>query len=159
MRKESLPEEVQMVFKRALPDVYLIDDDNTVISSAAHNRNAALPGSVLRELCGAHDENFLTADNYVARTVRFDHLSDLRLVMVERLSVRNRLSTTQVKYNMSREEFEVLARLVAGANVREIASELQIPYSSARTHAKDVFRKTSTKNSADLFKLLLGEAG
>lgn len=58
------------------------------------------------------------------------------------------------KINITRREKEIIAELIMGLNVPEIAKKLFISSYTVETHKKNIFRKLNIHNSIDLVKLV-----
>ncbi len=57
----------------------------------------------------------------------------------------------------SKRENEVLNKLFAGYNTREIAHELQISEFTVRIHRRRILEKTSCKNTAQLYLYVMAK--
>ncbi|MBC3759869.1 response regulator transcription factor [Hyunsoonleella sp. SJ7] len=58
------------------------------------------------------------------------------------------------KINITRREKEIIAELIEGLNVPEIAEKLFISAYTVETHKKNIFKKLNIHNSIDLVKLV-----
>jgi DNA-binding CsgD family transcriptional regulator len=61
----------------------------------------------------------------------------------------------QQMYGMTPTEARVASEIVTGRSMEEIAGELEIELSTARSHLKRVFHKTDTHSQTDLVRLLM----
>jgi DNA-binding CsgD family transcriptional regulator len=61
----------------------------------------------------------------------------------------------QQMYGMTPTEARVASGIIRGRNMEEIAEELAIEISTARSHLKRVFQKTDTHSQTDLVRLLM----
>ncbi|GGD17688.1 response regulator [Hyunsoonleella pacifica] len=71
--------------------------------------------------------------------------------------VKNEVTETDgflQKINITRREKEIIAELMEGLNVPEIAEKLFISSHTVETHKKNIFKKLNIHNSIDLVKLV-----
>jgi DNA-binding NarL/FixJ family response regulator len=78
------------------------------------------------------------------------------LVTVEWLRSRASLEATAAQYSVSKRELQVLAAMLRGAAVSEIALELSISESTVVFHLKRMLKKTLSKNRTELAARMLG---
>lgn len=57
--------------------------------------------------------------------------------------------------NLTRRELQILVLLVEGSTDKEVANQLGISVHTARTHHKNILRKTDCHNSAGLISFAL----
>ncbi len=59
------------------------------------------------------------------------------------------------RYELTDKEQSVLANLVHGENIKQIALSLFVSENTVKTHLKALFRKTNTKSQSDIIRLVL----
>lgn len=78
------------------------------------------------------------------------------LITVEWIRSRASLEATAAQYSISKRELQVLASMLRGAAVAEIALELSISESTVVFHLKRMLKKTLSKNRTELAARMLG---
>lgn len=74
----------------------------------------------------------------------------------DRANEQTRLETAAELYGLSPAQLRVAALVLTGASLQEIADQLGISHSTAKTHLMRVFEKTSAQNQPALIAKMLG---
>ena len=72
-------------------------------------------------------------------------------------SFRDKQKTTNLQYNLTNKETEILQLLVKGFSVKLIAAEMNISYNTARTHLKNVYNKLHVNCGKEAIAKILAE--
>ena len=174
-RRRSLhAREVEVVHRRALPAMYVIDPELNVLHSRITEehqqerrtglrltpRKGQLPeniGPTVRKLVGeahthAHVASAVTPDALIVRVTRLESVdeSETLAVFVEPYRGREHLKLAKERYKLTRRETEVLELLIGGSKNRDIADKLVIAETTAIFHVKRLFEKTGTRSRMEL---------
>ena len=78
--------------------------------------------------------------------------SHLLLAAFERaqLGIEQRLDTLRTRFGLTKVQTEVLARLLRGASVKQIAQQRDASVNTIRTHVKSIFEKTGCRSQREL---------
>jgi len=77
-------------------------------------------------------------------------------VSIEPSSASERASLFARAYGLTRRETELLTRLIAGADTRDLARLMYVSENTVQDHLKSVFAKTGTRSRRTLLSLVLG---
>ncbi|MEV0271934.1 helix-turn-helix transcriptional regulator [Hamadaea sp. NPDC050747] len=89
-------------------------------------------------------------------TLRADRLGDDIAVSIERSSPAERLDLFSRAFGLSAREAELLRRLAAGADTREVAQLLFLSEHTVQDHLKSIFAKTGLRTRPSLLSHALG---
>ena len=169
-----------VVTRRATPIAFTIDNAGTVIASsdepeadASSLRAQLMPlngevpvvlRGVIAELLERRRQGVRGDDLVIVLPFALVRLTPLRsrtavptsLVTVEWLRSRASLEATAAQYSISKRELQVLASMLRGAAVAQIAAELSISESTVVFHLKRMLKKTLSKNRTELAARMLG---
>jgi DNA-binding CsgD family transcriptional regulator len=170
----------RLTTRRAAPIAFTIDPKGAVLSTSDEPdgepsalrthlmpRNGEVPvvlRSVLADLLERQREGATGNDLVAVLPFALVRLTPLRsrtipqalLVTVEWLRSRASLEATAAQYSVSKRELQVLAAMLRGAAVSEIALELSISESTVVFHLKRMLKKTLSKNRTELAARMLG---
>lgn len=78
--------------------------------------------------------------------------SHLMLAAFERMQVgiEQRLASLRARFGLTKVQTEVLARLLSGASVKQIAQQRDASVNTIRTHVKSIFEKTACRSQREL---------
>ena len=161
--------------RRTNPAVYIVDENLKVLFSRAdpserrsecRPNGGALPPAIeatVSALCAARAMMAPLPDTLASvptaslavRVVWLDGPTNAMAVLVERMQMRNHLSTAQTRYGLSRRELEVLRCLVAGGTNAEISGKLHIAESTVVYHIKRLLQKMQARNRTELVSKLV----
>jgi DNA-binding CsgD family transcriptional regulator len=79
-------------------------------------------------------------------------------VRIDRFKPSNSLSGPAARYHISPRELQVLALLLDGARLEEIAETLHVAHSTVQHHIKNMVEKTGSRNRSELIARVLGWA-
>lgn len=166
--------------RRSAPIAFTIDPKGSVVSTTdepdgdpASLRTQLLPRNgevspilrmVISDLLERHQNGATGNDLVAVLPFALVRLTPFRtramppsfLVTVEWLRSRASLEATAAQYSISKRELQVLAAMLRGAAVAEIALELSISESTVVFHLKRMLKKTLSKNRTELAARMLG---
>ncbi len=170
----------RLTARRAAPIAFTIDQFGAVLSTSDEPggdpsslrthfipRNGEVPDvlrSVLADLLERRRNGVEASDLVAILPFALVRLTPLHasfgppslLVTVEWLRSRASLEATAAQYSISKRELQVLASMLRGAAVAEIAYELSISESTVVFHLKRMLKKTLSKNRTELAARMLG---
>lgn len=176
-RSPVLPEHAEVLAKRAIPTVYVLDARLRVLffrADPSERRKDLLPqadGSLPAALEYAVLKLFAQEreppngvwraglnGSVALRVLRLQSVngSGAYAVMVERVGVRDHLLALASRYGLSSRERQVLNLVVKGLRNEEIAEHLCISKSTAIFHVKQLLTKTNSRNRTEVVAKIIG---
>jgi DNA-binding CsgD family transcriptional regulator len=159
---------------RAARELLDTDDAGSPDSSVEANRRSALPeliATIKDAIEGSAGEEAVRYHTLSIQRHSMKHAFELLLVSLEPQKDQNGLTVVflcdtadclttdpemlQQMYGLTPTEARVASGIVRGRSMEEIAEELEIGISTARSHLKRVFQKTDTHSQTDLVRLVM----
>jgi DNA-binding CsgD family transcriptional regulator len=129
------------------------------------NRLPAILEEAVRQLTAAWTDDATTRKPGMARPVPFLVLRTRPMagpagsfigVSLERSKLEHSLTSAAERYRISPREVQVLALLLDGRQLNEIADQLHIATSTVQDHIKSLLEKTGTENRSEMLGKALG---
>lgn len=169
-RAEAVPEQLEVLERRATPTLFIIDRRLKVLFYRADPserrkefrpaEDGSLPPSLeytVLKLLAQADENpdrvwrAAVGSSVAVRVVELSGGSATSYaIMVERFALRDQMENVANRYNLSPRERQVLGLVVKGMRNDEIAQHLFISKSTAIFHVKQLLTKTSSRNRTEM---------
>jgi len=137
----------------------------TPLRTNLHNRLPAVLEAAVRQLTTAWTEDAATRKPGMARPVPFLVLRTRPMagpaglfigVSLERSKPEHSLTDAAERFRISPREVQVLALILDGLQLNEIAEQLHIASSTVQDHIKNLLDKTATENRSEMIAKILG---
>lgn len=123
-----------------------------VLEETVRELTAAWSGTAVKESGVAHPVPFL-----VVRTQPLSGPAGLFIgVRIDRFQAPNSLTGAASRFHISPREVQVLALLLDGSHLDQIAAQLYITSSTVQDHIKSMLDKTGSRNRSELIARVLG---
>lgn len=150
---------------RATPELLVLDSEFNVLFTSAATRLPAIIEKTVRESTATWWQPGSRPAPAVSIPLPFLAVRTLPLqgpeglfvgVLLERAGRRRGLGRASVRYAFSERETQVLAQVLEGATIEEIAASMHITPSTVQDHIKSLIAKTDSHNRSEMIAKVLG---